>query len=154
MATNPTESLFKSAFGSPGADHRNDFIDAIQEAMDADARSRPEELPPLFPTPARIQDRDPDLPTDEPETTSQLDSSQLEAKYQRFDLSDPLDVERLEGVNNKVLKEGWLLAREEWVHTKNGGSYVILKYLINHKPKQTKKREPPTRIDGSRSAPL
>jgi len=156
MSTNPPESLFKDAFGSGKTDHRNDFVDAIQEAMNFDSRNHPEELPPLFPTPSRIQDRDPTLPTDAQETQSQFDSSLLEAKYQRFDLSDPLDVKCLEEVNNKVLKQGWLLAREEWVHTKNGGSYVILKYLVNHKQKDkdNTKREPLVGPSGSQSEPV
>jgi len=157
MATNQTDSVFREAFGSPSADRRNDFVDAIGAAINATDRAQPEEIPPLFPTPDRIQDRGPTLPTDPTEDASSgVDPQQLEAKYQRFDLADPLDVEQLENINNRILKEGWLHAREEWVHTKSGSTYVILKYLINHKKKRVaqEKREPSDNADGSQSSPV
>lgn len=154
------ESVFKDAFGSTSSDHKRDFVDAIGRAIEGD-RERPEQLPPLFPVPDRIRDRDDE---EDPFARSaddqpSVDPNKLEAKYERFDLSDVTDVARLEKVNNSVLREGWLLAREEWVHTKDGSTFVILKYLVNNTPKKTKLKpaqvkneEPPARTDGSSSA--
>jgi len=56
-------------------------------------------------------------------------SNNFTAKYARFNMDDPLDVSKLEAINNHIMKDGWLPAREEWVHTKDGGTFVILKYL-------------------------
>jgi len=153
------ETVFKDAFGSASSDHKRDFVDAIGRAVEGD-RERPEQLPPLFPVPDRIRDRDEEDPlTRDVDDRPTVDPNKLEAKYERFDLSDAEDVARLEKVNNNAMREGWLLAREEWVHTKDGSTFVILKYLINNTPKKTKLKpaqvkneEPPDRTDGSSSA--
>lgn len=77
---------------------------------------------------------------------------QLKAKYDRFDMCDPDDIKRLEKVNNSILQDGWLLAREEWVRTKDGGTFVIVKYMESKKVKKKKDTSEPTNnSDGSKS---
>lgn len=145
---------FKNAFPGQGADRSKDFIDVIQE-MNSGSREAPEEIPPLFPQPERIKDRPSGEEAPEPDRDL-IKPRQLTAKYDRFDLGKPDDITRLEGVNNRILKDGWLLAREEWVHTKNGGTFVILKYLETAPKKKPEPSpdKPTTNPDGSKSAPV
>ena len=56
------------------------------------------------------------------------------AKYRRFNLDDPLDVQELEKINNHIMQDGWLPGREEWIHTRDGGTYVVLKWLERTTP--------------------
>lgn len=157
MSKPQVDSVFKEAFGSDGGDRKGDFVNALGRLMGD--REHPEQIPPLFPVPERIVDREEEDPLARgAEEQQNVDPNKLEAKYERFDLSDSTDVARLERVNNSVMREGWLLAREEWVHTKDGSTFVILKYLINNTPKKTKLKpaqvkneEPPARTDGSSS---
>lgn len=158
MSKPQVDSVFKEAFGSASGDRKSDFVNALGHLMGD--RENPEQIPPLFPVPERIVDHTEEDPlTRGAEKQQGVDPNKFEAKYERFDLSDPTDIARLEKVNNNVMREGWLLAREEWVHTKDGSTFVILKYLINNTPKKTKlkpaqakNKEPSNQIDGSSAA--
>lgn len=147
------DKKFKQAFPGQGSDKSSDFVDVIQEA-NYGSRELPEEIPELFPVPDRIQDRPIGEAAPEPDRNL-IKPRQLKAKYDRFDMCDPDDIRRLEKINNSILQDGWLLAREEWVHTKDGGTFVIVKYLESKKVKKKKDpSEPTTNSDGSKSAPV
>lgn len=73
-------------------------------------------------------------------------AGQFEAKYKKFCLDNEENVKELEEINNHILNDGWLPAREEWLHTKSGTSFVVLKYLVpKEKPKPKKKAKEPER---------
>jgi hypothetical protein len=146
------DKKFKDAFPA-GGDRSKDFVEVIQ-TTNSGSRDFPEEIPPIFPQPERIKDRPIGEPAPDP-NRDLLQKKDLTAKYARFNMGDPDDVRRLEDINNKVLKEGWMLAREEWVHTKDGKTFVLLKYLES-KPKKTKQptTKTTTNADGSKSAPV
>lgn len=117
----------KQAFGSSAADKGSDFVDAISQAAKADRVY--EEIPPTFPTASMPADKPIDH-IEQERANNALNPENFEAHYGRFDMADMEEVEQLEEINNHVLRDGWVMAREEWVHTKEGSSFVIVKYLI------------------------
>ena len=152
-------ATFKPAFG---LDKKSDFVNSIAQAL-GDDRANPEQLPSLFPVPDQLEDNeegtDP-LASRVRDTVPGLQAEYLETKYAQFDIADPLDVEKLEEINNNVMRKQWILAKEDWNHTKDGGTFIVVKYLINNTPaksEKSKKREPPVHPGvngGSSSEPL
>ena len=66
-----------------------------------------------------------------------------ESRYKKFSMGDEKQVAELEDINNHILNDGWLPGREEWIHTKEGATYIILKYLVpKDLPKKPPKDEP------------
>jgi len=131
----------------------NDFANSINN-MKGEPEKVFEELPPLYPTPDRIEDR-PLGEEREPDIASLIsapDPEDFEARIERLNLADPVDVKRLEQINNHVLKDKWVLSREEWVHTKDGDTFAVVKYL-EYKPKK-KKKAPKKDASSSKSEPL
>jgi hypothetical protein len=57
----------------------------------------------------------------------------LRAKYGVFNLSKEEECQALENMVNNCLQKGWLLAREEWRSTPEGGTIVSMKCLIPEK---------------------
>ncbi len=155
---NAIDEKYKNAFPGAAGDKSKDFVDAISE-MNFGARDSPEEIPPLFPQPDRIQDRPIGEEAPDPDR-NMLKPKDLTAKYARFDMAEPDDIRRLEQINNRILKEGWIMAREEWVHTKDGSTFVLVKYLESHHKKakpddaSDATAEATTNPDGSKSAPV
>lgn len=100
-----------------------DFADAIQEKERIGGRDNLG----LFPTPEQMID-----PTTLPADTDSAHAGpkiKYSAHYGRFNIdrdSERLEIER---VQNHILNDGWLLAREEWVTTDEGDTIVTLKWL-------------------------
>jgi hypothetical protein len=65
----------------------------------------------------------------------------FKARFGRFDLNDDTQRAELEEIENSCLTPGknWILAREEWYNTKDGDTYVVVKYLEFIPEKKTKK---------------
>ncbi len=123
----------KQQFSSAAGDKGGDFVDAIGEA--AKKERVYEEIPPLFPTQAMPADKPIDHMGKEDAQTLIIPTN-YDARYQRFDMADDQHREELEEINNHILRDGWLMAREEWNHTKEGSTYSIIKYLVaKNKPK-------------------
>lgn len=126
------KNSFNDSFPQPDADKAGDFVDAIGAL---NKKENFDELPPIFPTQASLEDSSgkDDVPA------LKLNKKHLKAKYARFNLENEEDIERLENINNRVFTDGWVMGREEWVHTKSGSTYVIVKYIENHSPKKKAK---------------
>jgi hypothetical protein len=113
----------------------NDFTNALAQ-MGIGSGQFKEEIPPLFP--AYKQDgRDLETVPDPLAPQAKAKRPDYEAHYKRFDLSADSDRLDLEEIMGHVMKDGWLMAREEWVHAKDGNTYVILKYLVRKKEDAT-----------------
>lgn len=140
------DATFKPAFGLDNK--KNDFVNSIAQAL-GNERANPEQLPSLFPVPDQLEDNDEETDPLAPRARDNapgLQAEYLETKYAQFDISDPLDVEKLEEINNNVMRKQWILAKEVWNPTKEGGTIIVVKYLINNTPaksEKSKKREPP-----------
>jgi len=123
-----------------------DFMRALQAANNAEGEA-PESvgLPAIFPsTREEIEDRvlEEVPPLKEKGIPSMVETSakDFKARYKRFDIADPVDVDELEKINNHIMQDGWLPGREEWIHTRDGGTYVVLKWLERVTP--LKKADP------------
>lgn len=124
---------------SPKADRdsANGFVDALSSAASPLAPMRElEQIPSLYPTPERLQDRDPSLPTDPP-AESLAKSFSYELKFKRFNTDDQSDLAEYEKVMGHILNDGWLREREEWVNTREGSTYILLSYIVP-KPRDAK----------------
>lgn len=125
-------------------DPTTDFTRALESANASDEPPEVVGLPGIFPgTKEEIEERvHEEVPPPEekgPPSLVETSAKDFVARYKRFDLADPADVTELETVNNHIMQDGWLPGREEWIHTRDGGTYVILKWLERTKP--LKKRE-------------
>lgn len=127
-----------------GTDPTTDFARALQAANNAEGAA-PEAvgLPAIFPgTREEVEDciREEVPPPKRKSTPSLVETSakDFRARYQRFDIADPDDVAELEKINNHIMQDGWLPGREEWIHTRDGGTYVVLKWLERVTPLKKK----------------
>lgn len=120
------------------ADPTLDFAHALKKA---NAEMAPEEvgLPGIFPE-SREHEEIPAPEKEKSPPSAEMDTKDYHAKYRRFDLADPADITKLEKINDHIMHDGWLPGREEWIHTRDGGTYVVLKWLECTKSKR--KRTP------------
>jgi len=110
-------------------DPTTDFERALQESNVEEAPPESVGLPAIFPgSREKVEEREHEE-VSKPEEEKVPHKKDYRAKYRRFDLSDPDDVAELEKVNNHIMNDGWLPGREEWIHTRDGGTYVVLKWL-------------------------
>jgi len=152
---NANNDMFPLKPGKPGknADPTSDFARALEEANNAEGTA-PDSvgLPAIFPgSREEIEDK-PDLEElgekvleevglpKEKGMPSMIQSGAKDfvARYKRFDIGDPVDVAELEKINNHIMQDGWLPGREEWIHTRDGGTYVVLKWLERTTPLKKK----------------
>ena len=145
---NQNNDAFPLKPGKPKvADPTTDFTRALQAANNPDGAA-PETvgLPAIFPnSQEEIEDKvleevPPPKDKSGPPSLVETSAKDFKARYKRFDLSDQQDVDELEKINNHIMQDGWLPGREEWIHTRDGGTYVVLKWLERTKP--LKKKEP------------
>lgn len=120
---------------------KDDFAAALDQLNSIE----PRDLPPLHP----------DQLLKEAGRGGQMPSAKLagqfEAKYKKLCVDDEEQVKELEEINNHILNDGWLPAREEWVHAKSGVSYVVLKYLVPKEKAKKKAKESGRRSKESNS---
>ena len=137
MTKESSEMLFpeqlgqKSGRATDASNKAADFVDALANMSALD--NYKEEIPPIFPL-FKNDVKDREAPVDPLAPKEKELSRDFTAKYARFDLSTDSDRMELESVMGHVMKDGWMLAREEWVHAKDGNTFVILKYLIRNTP--------------------
>ncbi len=127
--------------GKPKAeDPTTDFTRALAAANNTESEA-PEAvgLPAIFPeSHEAIEERvHEEVPPPE-EKGVEFTAEAFVARYRRFDLADPIDTADLEKINNHIMHDGWLPSREEWIHTRDGGTYVVLKWLERVKPLKKK----------------
>lgn len=104
----------------PTNNNKNEFVNAIAEAKYQD-----KELSSIFPSPEDLID--PTKPIEDAEI--QLPKKRYKCHYGNFDLSNEGDRIECEIINNKCMNDGWLLAGEERIPTKEGHMFVMLKWL-------------------------
>lgn len=118
------------------ANKANDFVDAINDAARKESLFV-EEIPPPFPEyNLSAKERNNTDPRQTP--SMDFDPKDWKSHYVRYDMGDPDDVALAEEVNDGVFEGTHIVAREEWVHTKEGSSFILMKYL-------TKKKKPPSK---------
>lgn len=128
--------------------YANDFIDAIEDSQKPGPAVR--DLPPLHPNdwadlgvPAKedivdISALEGDTHGDEKIRSVLKLPPRGDVKFGRFNISDDVQRLELETIENNCLKVGWVLVREEWTHTKDGETFVIVKYMVSpEQPKPT-----------------
>lgn len=101
---------------------RRDFVDAVSEVM----RQEGVDGLSLFPA-AEDLIVDPTKPRTTPEEKDPF--ANYFAHYHKFDMDHPGDIVEMELIVNHILHDKWILAREEWLHTKEGSTFVVLKWL-------------------------
>jgi hypothetical protein len=106
-----------------GNNTKDDFVDAIAEANKRDGVDSP-----LFPGPEELLD--PTKPEEQEKLLQMAKSMEFTAHYARFDLTHEDDVIRLEDIQTKIVMGQAIMGREEWVHSKEGGTVVVLKWLV------------------------
>ena len=149
---NANNDMFPLKPGKPKvADPTTDFTRALNAANNPDGVA-PESvgLPAIFPgSQEEIEDKEERVleevpaPKDKsgPPSLVETGAKDFKARYKRFDLSDDNDVDELEKINNHIMQDGWLPGREEWIHTRDGGTYVVLKWLERITPLKNKQPE-------------
>jgi hypothetical protein len=134
--------------GKPkSSDPTTDFNRALEAANNPEGAA-PETagFPALFPTKRedveeRVHEEVPPPGEKGIPSLVETQADNYKARYRRFDLADDKDVADLEEINNHIMKDGWLPGREEWLHTRDGGTYVVLKWLERTKPLKKKQSE-------------
>lgn len=109
-----------------------DFANALNQ--ETERGQEPRGIPPLHP---KEREKWVDLSQEEgappgmpDHNLFQLPKRKLRACYRRFDLSEEAHIEELEEIQALCLAgNGYVLAREEWVTTKEGDTFAIVKYL-------------------------
>ena len=147
-APNANNDAFPLKAGKPKlVDPTTDFTRALESANATDEAPEDVGLPAIFPgTKEEIEDKErvhEEVPAPKekgPPSLVETSAKDFVARYKRFDLADSSDVDELEKINNHIMQDGWLPGREEWIHTRDGGTYVVLKWLERIKP--LKKSEP------------
>lgn len=126
-----------------GDNLREDLRDIAAELM----RSERVTIPTAYPTEEEKEQRPGQAgqPAESPQPADAV--AGFTVRYRRYDLSSADDRTELELVMSHVLAprpaDRWIVAREEWLNDKEGGAYVVLKYLVPPPPKPEAKGEPP-----------
>lgn len=116
----------------PNDNVASDFADALNQQTEQGQSSRG--LPALHP---KEREKWVDLSKEEGAPAGmpdhnlfQLPKRKLRACYRRFNLADPDHIQELEEIQALCLTgNGYMLAREEWINTKDGDTFAIIKYL-------------------------
>lgn len=90
----------------------------------------------VFAEARRLEDTDTPRIDPDPKEESKVPKHRYEAHYARYNMDDPDAVARLEKVRTECLNGNeagtHIVTREEWVHTKDGETYVVLSWVVRY----------------------
>jgi hypothetical protein len=98
-----------------------DYIDIVRVAMEMDGTKLPDVIPEEA-LDASLQGK------------HALPKLKFKVKYRKFNMALDEDVLQLESMKTAIVNGEYIGAREEWNHTKDGDSYVMLSWLVPLKP--------------------
>jgi len=113
-----------------GGGFEKDFADLMKSS----SYSQPtRDVPPLHPGTVTISEEEARESTGAKHDRNLFPNTKakkLRCQVGLFDLGDKIEREEYQTIINNCLQKGWLLARDEWQRTPEGGAFAAVKVLI------------------------
>lgn len=121
-----------------GGGFDGDFADLMNKA---NVQKPTREVPPLHPNTINISDEEMEKAANAKGTSSLFSTpkKKMRCEVGVYDLSDPEQQTKYQNLINNCLQKGWLLAREDWQRTPEGGAFAAVKVLIPETRRSNKK---------------
>lgn len=123
-----------------GGGFEKDFADVLRRA---NAQQPTRGVPPIHPT-VTISDEEMQTSIDAKQDRSLFPNAKtkkLRCEVGLYDLSDEIQKTEYQNIINNALQKGWLLVRDDWQRTPEGGAFAAVKILIPEKSRRQKKKD-------------
>ncbi len=123
-----------------GGGFEKDFMDVMQKT---NAHRPTREVPPLHPT-VNISEEEARESANAKHDRSlfpNADGKKMRCEVGVYNLQDEKQRSEYQNMVNNCLQKGWLLARDDWQRTPEGGAFAAVKVLIPEKSRRQKEKD-------------